>query len=270
MSASAPLVMGILNVTPDSFHDGGSFVAVEAALRQVDTMVAQGADWIDVGGESTRPGAPEVSADEELARVVPIIQAVRRAHPRLCVSVDTAKAAVAHAALQVGATAINDVTALGDPEMSGVVAAAGCPLMLMHMQGTPRTMQHEPRYGDVVDEVCAFLLDRVERAERAGISRERVWIDPGIGFGKTVEHNLALLRGMPTLVATGLPVLVGASRKSFIGRVLHQPRTEERLEGSLAVASLAAWLGASMVRVHDVQATRRAVDMAWAVRGVSA
>ncbi len=270
MNASAPMVMGILNVTPDSFHDGGCFVDLDAAVRQASAMVLGGADWIDIGGESTRPGAPSVSIDDELARVVPVIQAVRRAHPSLPISVDTTKAAVARAALAVGASAVNDVSALADPDLAQVVAGAGCGLMLMHMQGTPRTMQRQPHYDDVVAEVCGFLLERVERAERAGIPRERLWIDPGIGFGKTVSHNLALLRGLPTLVATGLPVLVGASRKSFIGQVLGLDQTQDRLEGSLAVASLAVFAGAAMLRVHDVQATRRAVDMAWAVRGGAA
>jgi len=267
MSAAAPQVMGILNVTPDSFHDGGRFVDHDAAVARVLAMVTAGADWIDVGGESTRPGAPEVSADCEVERVVPVIRSLRRAHPVLPISIDTTKPAVACAALAAGATAVNDISALGDPEMAGVVASAGCDLMLMHMQGTPRTMQREPRYDDVVAEVRAFLLERVERAVDAGVARHQVWIDPGIGFGKTVQHNLALLHGLPRLVDTGLPVLLGASRKSFIGCVLDNPATDDRLEGSLAVASIAAWMGVTMLRVHDVQATRRAVDMAWALRG---
>jgi dihydropteroate synthase len=267
MNSSPPLVMGILNVTPDSFHDGGRFAGVDAALHQAEVMVEQGADWIDIGGESTRPGAPPVSAEDELSRVIPVLRAVRRAHPALPISIDTAKAAVAGPALAEGATAINDVSALGDPELAPVVARAGCQLMLMHMRGTPRTMQQAPQYDDVVAEVRSFLLERVALAERAGVARDRLWIDPGIGFGKTVEHNLALLRELPSLVACGLPVLVGASRKSFIGRVLGLPDTVDRLEGSLAVATLSCWLGAAMLRVHDVQATRRAVEMAWALRG---
>ena len=267
MSAAPPLVMGILNVTPDSFHDGGRFVDPARALARADAMVAAGADWIDVGGESTRPGAPPVGADQERDRVVPVIQALRQAHPGISISVDTTKASVAHAALEAGASAVNDVSALADPELADVVAAAGCDLMLMHMQGTPRTMQHAPRYDDVVAEVCDFLLARVAQAVAAGIDRERVWIDPGIGFGKTVTHNLVLLRSLPVLVATGLPVLLGASRKSFIGQVLGLPATGDRLEGSLAVAALAAAAGVAMLRVHDVQATRRAAHMAFAVAG---
>jgi dihydropteroate synthase len=208
-----------------------------------------------------------VSAADELERVLPVLRAVRRAHPSLPISVDTAKAAVAGPAMEAGATAINDVTALGDPELAPLVARAGGQLMLMHMRGTPRTMQQAPRYDDVVAEVRDFLLERVARAVRAGIPQERLWVDPGIGFGKTVEHNLTLLRELPSLVACGLPVLVGASRKSFIGHVLGLPDTDQRLEGSLAVAALASWMGASMLRVHDVRATRRAVDMAWALRG---
>jgi dihydropteroate synthase len=267
MSAAPPLVMGILNVTPDSFHDGGRYVEPSQALVQAAAMVAAGADWIDVGGESTRPGAPPVSADDERARVVPVIQALRQAHPGLSISVDTTKASVAHAALEVGASAVNDVSALSDPELAAVVADAGCDLMLMHMQGTPRTMQRAPSYGDVVAEVRDFLLARVDHAAAVGIRRDRLWIDPGLGFGKTVQHNLALLRSLPVLVATGLPVLLGASRKSFIGQVLGLPHTADRLEGSLAVASLASAMGVAMLRVHDVQATRRAARMAFAVAG---
>jgi len=259
--------MGISNVTPDSFHDGGRWSSVEQAVEGALIMAEQGADWIDVGGESTRPGAPPVAAELERERVVPVIRALRQARPELRISVDTAKASVACAALEAGASAVNDVTALGDPEMAAVVASAGCDLMLMHMRGTPRTMQADPRYDDVVVEVRDHLLERAERAVAAGIPRERLWIDPGIGFGKTVEHNLALLRGLPALVETGLPVLVGASRKSFIGHVLGLADTNERLEGSLAVASIATWLGAAMLRVHDVRATRRAVDLAAAVAG---
>jgi dihydropteroate synthase len=267
MSGSTPRIMGILNVTPDSFHDGGRFLDPRAALARAEAMVRDGADWIDVGGESTRPGAPAVSEDDERARVVPIIRALRQAHPTLPISIDTAKASVARAALEAGATGVNDVTALGDPAMAPLVAQARCPLFLMHMQGSPATMQRDPSYRDVVSEVRDHLLARVELACAAGVPRSRLWIDPGIGFGKTLEHNLALLRELPTLVATGIPVLLGASRKSFIGSVLDLPRTEDRLEGSLAVASLATWMGVGMLRVHDVQATHRAVTLAAAIRG---
>ncbi len=259
--------MGITNLTPDSFHDGGRYVDPDVALHHIESMVRDGADWIDIGGESTRPGAAPVPADQERERVVPVIRALRQRHPDLPISIDTAKASVAMAALEAGASAVNDVSALGDPDMAGVVASAGCELMLMHMRGTPRTMQRAPRYVDVVAEVRDFLLVRAERAVSAGIRRDRLWLDPGLGFGKTVEHNLALVRGLPSLVDTGLPVLLGASRKSFIGAVLGLPHSSERLEGSIAVASLAVFLGVRMLRVHDVGATRRAVDMAWAVRG---
>jgi dihydropteroate synthase len=260
--------MGILNVTPDSFHDGGRYLEPKVATQRALAMVEAGADWIDVGGESTRPGAVAVPADIECERVVPIIRAIRRAHPTLPISVDTTKASVAQAALEVGASAVNDVTALGDPRMLEVVVSAGCQLMLMHMQGSPQTMQRGPHYDDVVAEVRDFLLARAQRARDAGIPKDDIWIDPGIGFGKTVEHNLLLINQLPRLVETGYPVLLGASRKSFIGRVASLERSEDRLEGSLAVAALAAWLGAAMIRVHDVQATRRAVGLADAIRRV--
>jgi dihydropteroate synthase len=265
--AAAPLLMGILNVTPDSFHDGGRYAHLDAALAQGGRLVEEGADWIDVGGESTRPGATAVGAEEEEARVVPVIRALKGTFPRLPLSVDTSRASVARAALEAGAAGINDVTALGDPQMAPLAAAWGCDLMLMHMQGSPRTMQRDPLYQDVLAEVREFLLARTERAATAGVDRERIWIDPGIGFGKTVAHNLALVRGLPVLAATGQPVLLGASRKSFIGQILDLPATDDRLEGSLAVATVATWLGVAMLRVHDVLATRRAVGMAWALRG---
>ncbi|MFH1465519.1 MAG: dihydropteroate synthase [Pseudomonadota bacterium] len=268
--ASAPLIMGILNVTPDSFHDGGRYAHLDAAVAQAGRMVDEGADWIDVGGESTRPGAAAVEADEERARIVPVISALRGAFPRLSISVDTSKAAVARAALEAGARGVNDVTALADPGMAPLAAAWGCELMLMHMLGSPRTMQRDPYYEDVLTEVRDFLLARVARAEAAGVTRAHIWVDPGIGFGKTLAHNLALVRGLPVLAATGLPVLLGPSRKSFIGQALDLPVTAERLEGSLAVAAVATWLGVAMLRVHDVQATRRAARMAWALRGEGA
>jgi dihydropteroate synthase len=267
MRRAPPMVMGILNVTPDSFHDGGRYVDPARALERASLMVDAGADWIDVGGESTRPGAPPVDAEQERARVVPVIHALRRAHPQLPISVDTTKASVARAAIEAGASAVNDVSALADPELVGVVAGAGCGLMLMHMQGTPGTMQRAPHYDDVVAEVRDHLLARAELAVQGGVGKDLIMIDPGIGFGKTLQHNLALLRALPSFVATGLPVLLGASRKSFIGQVLELPDTADRLEGSLAVASLAAWMGVAMLRVHDVQATRRAVDMTWAIAG---
>ena len=202
--------------------------------------------------------------------MVPVVRALHLAHPNLPISVDTSKAAVAHAALLAGASAVNDISGLSDPEMAQVVCAAGCDLMLMHMQGSPRTMQHRPHYEDVVSDVRAFLLERVAQAQAAGIPRDRLLIDPGIGFGKTVQHNLALLRALPEFVATGLPVLLGASRKSFIGHVSALSNSADRLEGSLAVASLAAWMGVAMLRVHDVGATCRAVEVIRAIRGGAA
>jgi dihydropteroate synthase len=258
-SGPAPLVMGILNVTPDSFSDGGRYAAPAAAVARARVMVEQGADVIDVGGESSRPGAEPVSAAAEIARVAPVIEAIRGLG--LPVSVDTTKAAVAHAALEAGADWINDITALeGDPEMASLVAERGCPVVLMHMRGTPRTMQRDTGYDDVVHEVLDYLLERVEVARSAGIERGRMLIDPGIGFGKAPRHNLALLRAVPEFVRTGQPVLIGASRKSFLGACFGQP-PGARLEGSLAAALAAVAGGAQVVRVHDVAATRRAVDV---------
>lgn len=258
-SGPAPLLMGILNVTPDSFSDGGRFLDRDAALRHARRMVAEGADLLDVGGESSRPGAEPVGPAEEIARVLPVIEAIGELGVPL--SIDTTKARVAEAALDAGADWINDISALGgDPEMAPLAADRGCPVVLMHMRGTPRTMQGDTAYDDVVREVLDYLLERVDVAASAGIGRDRVLIDPGIGFGKAPGHNLSLLRAVPALVRTGLPVLVGASRKSFLGACFGQ-RPGERLEGSLAAALAAAAGGAQVVRVHDVGATRRALDV---------
>ncbi len=258
-SGPAPLVMGILNVTPDSFSDGGRYAARRDAVARAAAMAGEGADVIDVGGESSRPGAEPVSAAEEIARVVPVIEAI--AELDLPLSVDTTKAAVARAALEAGADWINDITALeGDPEMAPLAAERACPVVLMHMRGTPRTMQRDTGYDDVVREVLDYLLERAEVARSAGIESGRLLIDPGIGFGKAPRHNLSLLRAVPDFVQTGLPVLIGASRKSFLGACFGQP-PGERLEGSLAAALAAAAGGAHVVRVHDVAATRRAVDV---------
>ena len=255
--------MGILNVTPDSFSDGGvhfeAVLAIEAAFRMMD----EGADLIDVGGESTRPGSEGVSADEELKRVIPVIEILAvRGVP---ISVDTAKAEVAREALNAGAVVVNDVTAFADPEMAGVCASAGCSVCLMHMKGTPRTMQADPRYEDVVEEVRGFLLGKARCAEEAGIPKEHIWIDPGIGFGKTVEHNLTLLKRLDRLVDTGYPVLIGTSRKSFIGKVLGEKDNplpaDQRLEGTLATQIWAQMKGAKVIRAHDVKQSRRAMDI---------
>jgi len=259
-----PAVMGILNVTPDSFSDGGRFIGHEAALRRVREMIAEGAAIIDVGGESTRPGAPAVAVDEERARVIPVIEAIR-SESDIPVSIDTSKPEVMRAAVAAGASMINDVRALREPGALETAAELEVPVCLMHMRGEPRTMQQAPRYDDVVAEVLAFLEARVAACEAAGIPRERLILDPGFGFGKTLEHNLALFRALPRFVATGLPVLVGVSRKSMIGQVLEVP-VEGRLAGSLALATLAVAAGAAIIRVHDVKETLQAVRMACAVR----
>jgi dihydropteroate synthase len=252
-----PLVMGVLNVTPDSFSDGGRWLDPDAAVARGLAMVAEGADVVDVGGESTRPGAAAVEEAEELRRVVPVIEALA---PHVRVSVDTRKAAVAERAVAAGATLVNDVSA----SLDAVAAAAGVGWVAMHMRGEPRTMQASPEYGDVVGDVEAFLVARAERARGAGV--QEVWIDPGIGFGKTAGHNLALLRRLGRLVATGYPVMVGTSRKSFLGRLSvaegEEPApVDDRLEASLATAVWAMDQGAAMVRVHDVRATVEAAAL---------
>lgn len=257
--------MGILNVTPDSFSDGGDFFSPESALSHAAAMAAAGADIIDVGGESTRPGAAAVGIDEELARVVPIIEHLRRELPAVVISVDTSKPEVMRAAVAAGATLINDVRALRAEGALAAAAGLDAAICLMHMQGEPRSMQDRPRYADVVGEVRDFLLARVAACIEAGIDRDRLLIDPGFGFGKTVEHNLALLRHLDGLSATGLPVLAGLSRKSLIGKILDR-QVDERLYGSIALAALAAWQGARVLRVHDVGATVDALRLCHAVK----
>jgi dihydropteroate synthase len=259
--------MGILNVTPDSFSDGGLFLRPEAAVMQA-RMMAAGADIIDIGGESTRPGAAEVSADDEVARTAPVIAALRAGGLDCPLSIDTRKAAVAHAALAAGATWVNDVTALRfDPAMAGVVAAAGCPVVLMHSIATPETMQDDPWYDDVLLDVYDALAERVRLAEAAGIARERIAIDPGIGFGKTLQHNLTLLARLSLFHGLGLPVLLGASRKRFIGTIAEEGDAQRRMPGSLAVALAGVAQGAQMIRVHDVAETRQALSLWQAVMG---
>jgi dihydropteroate synthase len=258
------LVMGIVNVTPDSFSDGGAFLDPAAAVEHGLRLASEGADILDVGGESTRPGAAPVSTEEELRRVVPVVRglAARCAVP---VSVDTTKAAVARAALDAGASIVNDISALRfDPALGPAVAAAGAALVLMHMRGEPRTMQQEPRYDDLLGEVRAELAAALARAEAAGIDPGRTLLDPGIGFGKTLEHNLALIERLAELEALGRPILVGPSRKSFIGRITGAP-PGERVEGTLAACCLAAARGAHAVRVHDVAAVRRGLAVADAI-----
>ncbi len=248
----APLVMGVLNVTPDSFSDGGLYGEPEAALAHGLAMAAAGADVVDVGGESTRPGAEPVDEAEELRRVVPVIEALA---PHVRVSVDTTKAPVAEAAIAAGATLVNDVSA----SLCAVAAAAGVGWVAMHRRGDPATMQLDPTYDDVVSEVLSFLLERAEAGVSAGVGE--VWIDPGIGFGKLAEHNLALLGHLPALVETGYPVLVGTSRKAFLGAVAGGAAVDDRLEPSLATAVYAMAAGAAMVRVHDVAATVQAARL---------
>jgi dihydropteroate synthase len=258
-------LMGVVNVTPDSFSDGGLYLDSEAAIAHGRELAAAGAEILDVGGESTRPGAETVPAEEELRRVVPVIRGLRDVD---CdVSVDTSKAAVAGAALEAGAGIVNDVTALrGDPEMAALCAERGATVVLMHMLGDPRTMQDDPRYDDVVDDVKAFLAERLEAAIAAGIAEERVWLDPGIGFGKTAAHNLELLRRLGELRELGRPLVVGTSRKSFIGRV-DGSAAGERLGGTIASSVLAAAEGAAVLRVHDVAELRQALAVAAAILG---
>jgi dihydropteroate synthase len=263
----SPLVMGIVNVTPDSFSDGGRFATTEAAIAHGLELVRQGADLLDVGGESTRPRAAPVSADEELRRVLPVVEGLKK-HTDVPLSVDTSKAEVSAACLAAGAHIINDVTALrGDPRLAEVVRDARAGVVLMHMQGTPQTMQDAPHYDDVVAEVGAFFQERLQAAADLGIPPQRVVLDPGIGFGKTVEHNLRLLGCLDTFQRLGRPVCLGASRKGFLGHVLGRPM-EGRLAGSLAAVCYALGRGAvQVVRAHDVEATRDVVKLFAAVRG---
>jgi len=259
------LVMGVVNVTPDSFSDGAMFASVDDAVAHGARLVDEGADVVDVGGESTRPGSDPIEADEEILRVVPVIEGLAKARPGTPISVDTRKPEVARAALDAGASVVNDIAGGRNSALLETVSRTGAGVVLMHMLGEPKTMQHDPRYDDVVAEVHEFLRERIEAAVFAGIPEERVCIDPGIGFGKTVEHNLALLRAVPALRMLGAAVMVGASRKGFIGTLTGVKDPAARLEGSLAVAVLAAAHGADLVRVHDVEATVRALKVADAV-----
>ena len=260
-----PSVMGVVNVTPDSFSDGGVHLQPDAAVAAGRRMLEEGAAIVDVGGESTRPGAEPVSADEELRRVVPVLDGLSG----VPVSIDTSKAAVARRALELGAELVNDVTALrGDPELAAVVADAGAYVCLMHMRGEPRTMQRQPRYDDVAAEVAAFLEERLAFAVDSGIAAERVCLDPGIGFGKTVEHNFELVRRLDVLLALGRPIVVGFSRKSSLGRILGDPdATTGPLSASVAAAVAAYERGATILRAHDVRAHVEALTVARAVVG---
>lgn len=254
-----PHIMGILNVTPDSFSDGGQFFAEDAALAQAQQMVRDGATIIDVGGESTRPGAAVVPVEQEIDRVVPVIQAIKSELDAV-ISIDTSKPEVMKQAVAAGAGLINDVRALTVGNALEVAAELAVPVCLMHAQGTPQTMQDDPRYDDVIQEVSDFLMARVTACEAAGIPREQLLIDPGFGFGKRARHNLRLMKSLSALVESGLPVLIGVSRKSIIGELL-RVSVEERLAGSLALASIAVWQGAKVIRTHDVRETYQAVKL---------
>jgi dihydropteroate synthase len=257
-------VMGIVNVTPDSFSDGGEFLDAERAIAHGRELAAEGADLLDIGGESTRPGAEAVTAEEELARVGPVVEALARdGGPP--VSIDTSKLAVAEAALAAGAELVNDVTAFrSEPELAGLCAERGCEVVLMHMLADPRTMQANPTYDDVVDDIKAFLAERIDFALSAGVEEERIWIDPGVGFGKTVEHNLELHRRLGELAELGRPIVFGSSRKSFIGK-LTGAEVDERLGGTIASNVIAYANGASVLRVHDVAPVREALAVADAI-----
>lgn len=264
LDLSRPQVMGILNVTPDSFSDGGKHQQLEQAVAAAAQMLQDGATILDIGGESTRPGAAEVSLEQELERVIPVISALRSRFD-CAISIDTSKAAVMSAAVQAGADIINDVRALQEDGALATAAALQVPVCLMHMQGAPRTMQQAPDYQDVVQQVLAFLLQRALDCQQAGIAATQIILDPGFGFGKNLTHNYQLLAAMDKFVQSGYPVLAGMSRKSMIGQLLDVPVTE-RLAGSLACATLAAYAGAQIIRVHDVKATVQAVRVAAAAR----
>jgi dihydropteroate synthase len=258
------LVMGALNITPDSFSDGGLYRNLERAVVRAMAMVAEGADIIDLGGESTRPFADPVPPEEEMARVIPVLERLI-AEVRVPISVDTYKSEVARRALELGATMINDISGLrADPRMAEVIAASGCPVVLVHMQGTPKTMQENPVYGDVMEEVKAGLRASMDIARRAGVDEDKVMVDPGIGFGKTAEHNLEILHRLAELKSLVRPILCGTSRKSFIGKVLGLP-PGERLEGTAATVALSIANGSDLVRVHDVKAMKRVCQMTDAI-----
>ncbi len=264
-----PVLMGILNVTPDSFSDGGEFFGVKPAVVQAEKMLDEGAHIIDLGGESTRPGSDPVSPEEEMRRVLPVVRGILESRPETTISIDTYRASTVEVALDAGARVVNDVTALrGDSRMAGLVAERGCPVVLMHMLGEPKSMQRDPRYENVVREVRDFLVSRVEYAISAGVREENVILDPGIGFGKTLRHNLELLNGLNVFVELGFFVLVGASRKSFLGKILGSDATGDRLFGTVATNVIAYERGATLFRVHDIRANKEALEVAAAVRRV--
>ena len=262
LDLSRPRIMGVLNITPDSFSDGGNFLSAQSAFDHAMAMVEAGASIIDIGGESTRPGASAVSVDEELNRVIPVIEALSTI-PAV-ISIDTSKPEVMSAAVRAGAGLINDIRALREPGALEAAAALSVPVCLMHMQGQPRSMQQAPQYTDVVADVLDFLTQRVAACEAAGITRQRLLLDPGFGFGKSLQHNLTLLAQLDSFGALRLPLLVGMSRKSMLGTILDKP-VDERLYGSLAVAALAAWQGADIIRVHDVAESADVIKVITAV-----
>ena len=256
--------MGVLNVTPDSFSEGGRYFEIDSAIAHAKTMVKEGADIIDIGGESSRPGALSISADEELARILPVVEALVSEIP-VPISIDTYKAHVAHRALQSGAHIVNDITALnGDSAMASVVSEMHAGLVLMHMKGNPQTMQHSPAYQNVISEILLYFQECISEAEKNGIHPDRILIDPGIGFGKTAEHNLEILRRLRDFQSLNKPILIGTSNKSFIGKILNLP-VNDRLEGTAATVAWAIAQGADVVRVHDVKAMRRVAQMTDAI-----
>jgi len=262
-----PLVMGVLNVTPDSFSDGGQFTAANQAIRHAEQMLADGADLIDIGGESTRPGAKPVPVEEQIRRIEPVVSAVAKLGTTI--SIDTTRAEVAAAALDAGATIVNDISAGRHffPGMMDLVAARQCPLIVMHMRGNPQTMQNDPKYADVVSEVGRFLQRWPEQFVKRGAAADKILIDPGIGFGKTFDHNLQLLRNLDTFVATGRPVVIGVSRKAFIGTITNKPNPADRVFGTAAAVAWCVAKGAAIVRVHDVAEMRQVVDVISAISG---
>lgn len=264
-NGNRPLIMGILNITPDSFYDGGYYNNLESAVVHALEMVAEGADIIDIGGESSRPGAKQVTVDEEIARIVPVIEILMN-RASVPVSVDTCKAMVASRAVEAGACIVNDITALRfDPDMVRVIRESGCSVVLMHMLGDPQTMQADPHYENAFDEILAFLKERVAFAVDNGISKDKIIVDPGIGFGKTLEHNLQILRNIRRFHETGCSVLMGVSRKSMIGKITGAP-VEERLWGTAAITAYGVMEGIEIHRVHDVKAMRQVCDVASALR----
>ncbi len=267
MNNNSPQVMGILNVTPDSFSDGGQYVELDLALKHCEQMIAEGVDIIDVGGESTRPNAQSVSIQQELDRVIPIIQAIKQRFD-ITISIDTSKAEVMQAAVATGANFINDVYALRQENALEVAAKLNIPVCLMHMQGEPRTMQQSPSYQNVVLEVKQFLQQRLQACLQAGIAKDKIYLDPGFGFGKTLSHNLLLMQQLPVLLELKQALIIGVSRKSMIAKLLDNAPVEQRLYGGLALASLAIWQGATIIRTHDVKATVDIIKVCSAVKNI--